>query len=151
MDAKIAMAKEHRALLREMVLMGVTRLVVEKGVVKAAVIFDMKASEKIGRQDKAAMRDSTSMTRHFGGGFMGFIGGGRTQTSEQSKLTVSSIKSEADSSLAAKLSGSVEITFKSDYFKLDNFAAMYAPQMTQEQKPAGAAPAPAPQLAPAAA
>ena len=31
MDAKIAMAKEQRALLRETILMGITRLVVERG------------------------------------------------------------------------------------------------------------------------
>ena len=29
--------------------------------------------------------------------------------------------------MAAQLMGSVEIVFKSDYFKLDNFAQMYGP------------------------
>ncbi|MFH1717985.1 MAG: hypothetical protein ABIF19_11575 [Planctomycetota bacterium] len=37
MEAKIAVAKEHRAMLRETILMGITRLVVQKGIVKAAV------------------------------------------------------------------------------------------------------------------
>ena len=41
--------------------------------------------------------------------------------------------------LSAKLMGSVDITFKSDYFKLDNFASMYAD--IRNQAPAGAAPA----------
>jgi hypothetical protein len=31
----------------------------------------------------------------------------------------------ADSKLAASIKGSVKIQFKSDYFKLDNFAALY--------------------------
>ncbi len=138
MDAKIAMAKEHRALIREMILMGVTRLVIDKGTIKASVLFDMKATETIQRKDKAAVRDSTSVTRHFGGGFLGFIGGGKTRTRTTSTLTVSSVKSQADTSLAARLSGSVEIIYKSDYFKLDNFAAMYAPQAAQEgAQPAG--------------
>jgi hypothetical protein len=60
MDAKIAMAKEQRALLRETILMGITRLVVEKGQVKASVLFDIKASEKINKADKAAIKESIS-------------------------------------------------------------------------------------------
>src|SRR5215212_8458116 len=55
MDAKIAMAKEQRALLRETILMGITRLVVERGKVKASVLFDIKAGEQINKADKAAM------------------------------------------------------------------------------------------------
>lgn len=136
MDAKIAMAKEHRALLREMILMGVTRLVVEKGTIKASVLFDMKATEKIKKADKAAMRESQSVTKHFGGGLFGFIGGGRTRTRTKSQISVSSVKSQADTSLAAKMAGSVEIIFKSDYFKLDNFATMYAPQVTEADRKA---------------
>ena len=50
MDATLAMAKEQRAMLREILLMGVTRLVVEKGVIRASVKFDFKATEKIDRQ-----------------------------------------------------------------------------------------------------
>jgi len=136
MDAKIAMAKEHRALIREMILMGVTRLVTEKGTVKASVLFDMKATEQIKKADKAMMRESQSVTKHFGGGFLGFIGGGRTRTQTKSQISVSSVKSQADTSLAARMAGSVEIVFKSDYFKLDNFAAMYAPQVTEKERQA---------------
>ena len=50
MDATLAMAKEQRAMLREILLMGVTRLVVEKGVIRASVKFDFKATEKIDQQ-----------------------------------------------------------------------------------------------------
>ena len=131
MDAKIAMAREHRAMIRELILMGVTRLVVDRGTIKASVLFDMKASETVKRADKAAARDSQSVTKHFGGGFLGFVGGGRTRTNTKSTLTVSSVKSHADTSLAAKLAGSVEIVYKTDYFKLDNFLAMYGPQAQQ--------------------
>ena len=52
MDAKIAMAKEHRAMLRETLLMGITRLVVEKGTIKASVAFNIntKTKTKVGDQ-----------------------------------------------------------------------------------------------------
>ncbi|MEQ8403462.1 MAG: hypothetical protein RKE49_00080 [Oceanicaulis sp.] len=134
MDAKIAMAKEQRALLREIILMGVTRLVVEKGEVKASVLFDIKASERVKKADKAALKESVSSSRSIsgGGGLIGKIfggpSGGHTRSKRKTEISVSSAKSEASTDLAAKLAGSVNIQFKSDYFKLDNFAEMYGPQ-----------------------
>jgi hypothetical protein len=158
MDAKIAMAKEQRALLRETILMGVSRLVVEKGNVKASVIFDFKADEKIQKQDKASIskQRSTSTSHRASTGLLGSIFGGPevggTVSTRDTQISVSSAKSEASTSLAAKLTGSVDITFKSDYFKLDNFASMYADIRNQAGVGAGAAPgaapAPAPALAP---
>lgn len=143
MDAKIAMAKEQRALLREVILMGVTRLVVERGNVKASVLFDIKASEKIDKKDKAALRDQLStstganvstglISKLFGGG-----SGGHTRSRRKSKISLSSVKSEASTELAAKVAGSVDITFKSDYFKLDNFAQMYGPVTEADRNAAG--------------
>ncbi len=134
MDATLQMAREQRAMLRETILMGITRLVVEKGNVKASVLFDIKASEQIQKADKAALEDvkSTSAsishsTGVLGSIFGGSLGGGFTRSSRHSQLSVSSAKSVANTELAAKITGSVDITFKSDYFKLDNFAAMYGP------------------------
>ena len=143
MDAKIAMAKEQRALLRETILMGVTRLVVEKGVVKAAVVFDIKASEKVNKQDKASLAKSSSSGWSIGGGggFFGRIFGGYSSRSQESQISVSSVKSAASTDLAAKITGSVEIQFKSDYFKLDNFATMYGPQADGAAPAAGGQPA----------
>lgn len=160
MDAKIAMAKEQRALLRETILMGITRLVVEKGNVKASVLFDIKASEKVVKHDKAGIKESSSSGTSFNasGGLIGKIfggpSGGTTHSSRKSKISISSVDSTASTDLAAKVAGSVDITFKSDYFKLDNFADMYggiggaaaAPAAGAPAAPApGGAPAPAPQ------
>jgi len=145
MDAKIQMAKEHRAMLRETLLIGVTQLVVEKGNVKASVLFDMKATEKIQKADKAALKDqlSQSASGGFSGGLIGKIfggpHGGGTTSRRKTRISVSSAKSESTTDLTAKLAGSVDITFKSDYFKLDNFAQMYGP--TSEADRAEAAPA----------
>ncbi len=139
MEAKIAMAREQRALLRETILMGITRLVVEKGNVKAAVVFDIKASEKIDKADKAGLKEvaTNSTSASASGGLLGAIFGGpkagHTRSNRKTKISVSSAKSQSTTDLAAKITGSVDITFKSDYFKLDNFATMYGPQA-----PAGA-------------
>lgn len=129
MDAKIAMAKEHRAMLRETILMGITRLVVEKGVVEASVLFDVSATENIKKAGKSGNTwEKTTATESGGGGIFGFIFGGGDESTSQTrhaKISVSSVKSVADSKLAAQIKGNVKIHFKSDYFKLDNFAKLY--------------------------
>ena len=52
LEAKIQMAQEHRAALREVLLMGVTRLVVNKGLIEAGVEFSVKATrESTSRHD----------------------------------------------------------------------------------------------------
>lgn len=116
--------------------MGVTRLVVEKGLIEASVLFNLRAREKIGKADKAMMRESYSRTKHSGGGLFGLFGGGSTRTYTRNKISVASVKSQADTLLAAKMAGKVKIDFKTDYFKLDNFAAMYAPQVTEADRKA---------------
>ncbi|GHE60961.1 MULTISPECIES: hypothetical protein [Roseivirga] len=131
MEAKIAMAKEHRTALREMILMGVTRLVVEKGKVKAGVVFDFKANRNVQKQDKALNKNSTSSGKssRVGGGLFGIFraGGGSTSSTRNTNMSVSSAKSVANDELKAKLMGEVEIVFKTDHFQLDNFAQMYGP------------------------
>ncbi len=149
MDAKIAMAKEQRALLRETLLMGVTRLVVEKGSVKASVLFDIKARERIDKADKAAMKKTVSRsgTVSAGGGLVGKIfggaSGGATTSRRKTQISVSSAKSTATTDLAAEVGGSVHIHFRSDFFALDNFAKMYGPITDADRAAAGPGAAPA--------
>lgn len=127
MEATIALAKERRAMLRETILMGITRLVVEKGVVEASVLFDVGATEKITSAGKMGTEDETTKATEDSGGWFSSIFGSDDSTSQtrKSKIMVSSVKAVADSKLAAQIKGSVKIQFKSDYFKLDNFAALY--------------------------
>lgn len=127
MDAKIAMAKEQRAMLRETILMGITRLVVEKGVVEASVLFDVQASEHIERRGKSGSETEETSASEDSGGIFSFFGGGTetTRQTRESRITVSSVKAVADAKLAAQIKGNVKIQFKSDYFKLDNFAKLY--------------------------
>ncbi len=141
MDAKLALAQEQRTLLRETILMGISRLVVERGTVKAAVVFDVKASEKISKSDKASESTTTkdAGTSNSQSGWWSWWGGndpnsstGSTST-KTSKISVSSAKSTATTDLAAQITGSVEIVFKSDYFKLDNFSSMYGGKLPQNQ------------------
>lgn len=147
MDAKIKMAQEHRAALREMILMGVTRLVVEKGNIEAEVNFEFKGERKLDKADKAAVNTSKSSgtSGGFSGGVLGSVFGGprfgRTSSTRQTQFSVSTTKSQAKDELKAKLRGFVKIDFKTDYFKLDNFAQMYAPATEKEKQSAANAPA----------
>jgi hypothetical protein len=131
MDAKISMAKEQRNLLVQLVVAGLQRLVVDSGKVKASVLFDVKASESIDRQDKAALKQAHSSGTSFkrGGGLVGSLfggsGSGNTTSDTKTQISVSSAKGLSSTSLEAKLTGEVEILFKSDYFRLDNFAATF--------------------------
>jgi len=142
MDAKIKMAQEHRAALREMILMGLTRLVVEKGEIEAEVNFEFKGKRTGEKKDKALNKTSSSSgtSARASSGFMGklFGGGGigRTSSSQTTKFSVSSAKSTSEDELKAKLRGFVKIQFKTDYFKLDNFAQMYAPPSEKEKQAA---------------
>ncbi len=143
LEAKINMAKEHRAALREVLLMGVTRLVVEKGEIEAGVDFSIKAN----RESKAHHDDKNinvnTVNTGFGGGLGSIFGGpSGSLTNTNTNIQVNTSDKKATDDLSATLHGRVKIMFKTDYFKLDNFANMYADGGTAALKPAaGAQPA----------
>lgn len=127
LEAKINMAKEHRAALREILLMGVTRLVVNKGEIEASVEFSIKAS----RESKAHHDDQNinvvnaemAYESPLGGLFGGPSG---SMSMSNTNIQVNTSDKKATDDLSATLKGKVKIDFKTDYFKLDNFANMYA-------------------------
>lgn len=137
LEAKVLMAKEHRAALREVLLMGVTRLVVEKGEIEASVDFSVTAN----RESKAHHDDQninvTSVNTEFGGGLGSIFGGPSASiSSTNTNIQVNTSDKKATDDLSAKLHGKVNIKFKTDYFKLDNFANMYGDGGTAALKPA---------------
>ena len=158
MEAKIQMAREQRALLRETLLLGINRLIIEKGNVRASVLFDIKATEQIQKGDKAAMKRSVTKARSISGGggligkIFGGVSGGGTKTTKSTRLSVSSAKSTAQTQLQAKLAGSVDITFRSDVFPLERFADLFGQQGGAPAAPGapGGAALPAPAAAPGA-
>ena len=141
LEAKINMAKEHRAALREVLLMGVTRLVVNKGTIEAGVEFSVKAT----RESKAHHTDQninvTNVQMEYDsplGGLFGGPSGSMEMTNTNIQVNTSDKKATDD--LSATLKGKVNIEFKTDYFKLDNFATMYADGGVSALQPAAGAP-----------
>ncbi len=136
METKIRMAQEHRAALREVILMGVTRLVVDKGEIEAGVEFSVTAS----RESKAHHDDKNTNINSVKAKF-GSIGWSAQVSNTNINVQVNSSDKKATTDMGAKLKGLVKIVFKTDYFKLDNFATMYNDGGTATLKPQGA-PAP---------
>jgi hypothetical protein len=127
LEAKIDMAKEHRAALREVLLMGVTRLVVEKGEIDAGVDFSIKATRDSRAHHEDQNVNVTNTQTSFGGGIGALFGGptaGMDMTNTNIQVNTSDKKATDD--LSAALHGHVNIKFKTDYFQLDHFADMYA-------------------------
>lgn len=142
LEEKINMAKEHRAALREVLLMGVTRLVVNKGVIEAGVDFEIHATRESRAHHEDQNTNITNVEMEYGGGVLGSIFGGPSgsMSMQNINIQVNTSDKKTTDELTAKLHGKVNIEFKTDYFKLDNFANMYAEGGTAALKPAGTAP-----------
>lgn len=143
METKVRMAQEHRAALREVLLMGVTRLVVEKGQIEAGVEFQITANRKSTASHQDQNVNVASLQLEYGGGLFGSLFGGPSGSFSMTNtnIQVNTSQKEATDTLAAKLQGKVNIQFKTDYFKLDQFANMYADGGVRALQPAAGAPA----------
>jgi hypothetical protein len=145
LEAKINMAKEHRAALREVLLMGVTRLVVRKGEIEAGVEFSVKATRASNARHEDQNINVANMETSFESPLGGLFGGPSGSLSVQNtNIQVNTSEKKATDDLSATLKGKVKIEFATDYFKLDNFATMYADGGVAALKPPAGAPAPAP-------
>jgi hypothetical protein len=138
LEAKINMAKEHRAALREVLLMGVTRLVVEKGEIEAGVEFSIKANRTSAARHEDQNINNVNIGLEYDGGIAGSIFGGPSGSFNMTNtnIQVNTSDKKATDDLSATLKGKVKIIFKTDYFKLDNFASMYADGGIAALKPA---------------
>lgn len=143
LEAKINMAKEHRAALREVLLMGVTRLVVEKGEIEAGVDFSIKATRNSAAHHDDQNINTVNVNMEYDPPLFGIFGGpSGSMSMTNTNIQVNTSDKKATDDLSATLHGKVNIKFKTDYFKLDNFANMYADGGVAALKPAAPAGAP---------
>jgi hypothetical protein len=127
--ARMSMAKSRMQLLASMVMLGINRIVVTDGSIRAKVVFGMRASDVATRKSSASLYDrqasrNTNVSA-VGFGFLG-IGGGSVNVNEQSHVTtVGSALDESSTSqaeLKAQLSGEVRLNFKSDFLSAEKLA-----------------------------
>jgi len=154
--ARRRLAMDRQQMLATMVLMGVNRLIVTDGSIKASVLFDFKASDKVNkarasRHDYNMQSDTTSSDSP---GLFGWLSG-YTSRDNTTSVTVASTSTRTDTSSSTidshqNLAGEVNIRFRSETFPLDRMAEMIQPDLRakiQGNTPAGAAAAHAPPAA----
>ncbi|HXG68811.1 MAG TPA: hypothetical protein VNO70_27180 [Blastocatellia bacterium] len=146
--ARRQLAQSRHSMLSTMVLMGINRIVVTSGRIKATMGFHIDAKDH-GRVETASQFDWQNETRArfgYGGGLLGGIFGGPSG-SVQTRNTVAYVSStKKDSSddlnVNADLTGEVELKFKSDYFPMERFAKPEMLALIQGHTPNPAANAP---------
>lgn len=149
--ARRKLAQGRQQMLSTMVLMGMNRIVVTSGTIKAKMGFHLEARDT-GNAESASQFDLKHENElSFGGGIAGFLGGpsGKQRTSvayvsTQKRGSTDDIKIDTD------LTAEVDLKFKSDYFPLERFAKTGVIAQIQEKTANPTANAPAAQGAGAA-
>jgi hypothetical protein len=157
--AQRRMALDRQQLLATMVMMGVNRLVVTQGSIEASVLFELKTKDEVrdrsqtggsyGGQQSSSNYDNRSTTTESssGGGFWGSIfGGDSSNTTDQwyrghydndsAQFNVTTTRSEDSSAkvdLHAKLTGKVNVNFKSDYFPMEKMTDVLSMNAIKEK------------------
>jgi hypothetical protein len=141
LEEKLNMAKEHRAALREVLLMGVQRMYVERGLVEAGVDFSIHAARDSKAHHDDQNINTTTWGNDYGSGVLGDIFGGPSGSVQttNTNIQVNTSDKHATDDLTANLHGKVQLNIATDIFKLNNFATMYADGGTAALKPAGGA------------
>lgn len=125
------LAEERMQTLATMVLMGINRIVVEDGQIKARMQFHAKAREVVNAEVSAG-----------GSGTQGSIAqrGTNSGVAAQTMVSTVSVNAQADIGIKADLMGEVQIRFRSETFDLNQFADTPAIQLiNRHARPAGSA------------
>jgi hypothetical protein len=125
-SARLKVARMRQQQLATMVMLGINRIVVTEGEIKASVVFDVKASDRAhrgvdrGMSDTKASQDTSSHSS--GGWFSDDDASSHVET--RVSTAHNDIKEDSDSKVEAKanLSGSVKVRFKSETFPLEKLA-----------------------------
>jgi hypothetical protein len=123
--AQLSLARSRQRQLAMMIAMGINRIIVTDGEIKATVLFDMKAKDRAARQTFASTSDDTtgSTSTSSGGGLWSSGGDQDVTTSVSSAYSQEAAQSQSELDLKAKLSGSVTVKFKSETFPLERMAS----------------------------
>lgn len=129
--ARMEMAQSRQQLLSSMVMLGINRIVVTDGSIRAKVIFDMRAHDTVRRHYTASMHDRESQSykesvkAEFSSWLSPYSASAAFEGRQDHVATVGTAVDETSESKAevkARLSGEVRVNFKSDYLPLDKMA-----------------------------
>ncbi len=142
--ARRRLAQQRHSMLSTMVLMGINRIVVTSGKIRAQMGFriDAKDHAKAETASQFDLEHENKLKTGFGGGIGSFFGGPSAEFEQKTTVTyVSSTKKDSSDELDvhADLTGEVELKFKSDYFPMERFANPQMLSMIQGNTPNPAA------------
>jgi hypothetical protein len=142
---QLQMARQRQQMLATMVLMGINRIVVTDGEIKATVTFDVSSHEAASSEltgatsDVQTHRDSASeyayqSNRSFWGTEASGSGRNRSAVNTRVSSATSGIEEKSDAFMdaKAKLTGFVQVKFKSETFPLERLASATELQAVQE-------------------
>jgi hypothetical protein len=115
--ARRKLASSRHELLSTMVLMGINRIVVTSGRIRATMGFRI-ATEDRGTAQSASQFDFKNTTAAAGG----FLGFGAVTHNTVAYVSSSKKESSDEIDVQANLTGEVDLKFKSDVFPLERFA-----------------------------
>jgi hypothetical protein len=142
--ARRKLAQNRHSMLSTMVLMGINRIVITSGRIRAQMGFRIDSHDR-ARAESASQFDFQNEVRgSIGGGISSFFGGPSGEM-RNSVTYVSSEKKESSDELNvdANLTGEVDLKFKSDYFPMERFAKPEMIALIQGHTPNPSANAPA--------
>jgi hypothetical protein len=133
---QLQMARQRQQMLATMVMMGINRIVVTDGEIKATVTFDVSSHEEASStltgatSDVQAHRDQSSSyeyqrNRSFWGTQRGGSGSNQSEVNTRVASASSGLeeKSSAEIEAKAKMTGFVQVKFKSETFPLERLAS----------------------------
>jgi hypothetical protein len=135
-SARRKMAQGRQQTLATMVLMGMNRIVVTKGRIKAGMGF------RIDTTDRSTSKYASNFeSKHESQAKYGWFLSPVSASVKNSVTYVSSTKKDSESALdvSADLTGEVDLQFKSDYFPLERFASTGVIAQIQQNTPNPAA------------
>lgn len=125
LGAQLKMARQRQQHLATMMLMGMNRIIVTEGEIKASVLFDTKSKDRVNRQSQASTADTHTdvQTSSSGGGWFDDSSSSEVQTRVSTAYAEQKEQSSSELDARAKLSGSVTVKFRSETFPLERFAS----------------------------
>lgn len=145
-SAQIQLARMRQQQLAMMVMLGINRIVVTEGEIKASVMFDVSSSDRAQRTSSASLDDVKSDThtnqdwnynqsRSFWGTSRGASGGSSSDVLTRVTTSHADTKTDSESKVdaKAKLTGFVQVKFKSETFPLERLASQLEMGAIQEK------------------
>ncbi|WP_372571768.1 hypothetical protein [Ruegeria jejuensis] len=130
--ARRKIAQSRQQTLATMVLMGMNRIVITRGRIKAAMGFRIDTTDT-SRAESAQKFDSKTEASARYGWFLSPVKASMKTT--VSYVSSSKKSSESEIDVSADLTGEVDLRFKSDYFPLERFADTAVIAQIQQNTP----------------